>query len=196
MDFTLTFIRGAFTQAGKEGRFLGLADHPPHPDGIALLRDRALQGEYTQAQAVFSSPLARCVESARAIYPYSEIIVAGQLASFDYGAFSGKDYVDIIADKQFEDWAKADQLLALPGGEAPYAFIGRCGEALRTIAAHVQKNKFESVSVVTHQAVISAILQRYSTSHCLYKDYQLDYGGGLTAACKTETMALKVLRMF
>lgn len=192
MEFTLTFIRGAFTQGGKEGRFLGRIDQPPHQDGIELMKNRARQRKYPVADAVFSSPLIRCADSARAIYPYSEIIVLERLTAFDYGEFSGKSYSEIIADKKFAHWARVDQLAAFPGGEAPYAFFGRCGEALREIIDHARAKGLEKVSVITHQSVIGAILRRHSIPHSLYNDYNLDYGASLATVCKTEPVALKV----
>lgn len=193
MEFTLTFIRGSFTQGGKEGRFIGCIDQPSHQDGIELLKNRARQRKYPVADAVFSSPLIRCTDSARAIYPYSEIIVLERLAAFDYGEFSGKSYSEIIADKQFAHWAKADQLAAFPGGEAPYAFFGRCGAALREIIDHARTKGLQKVSVITHKSVIEAILQRYSIPNSLYNDYNLDYGASLTAVCQIEPAALRVL---
>jgi len=196
MEFILTFIRGAFTQADREDRFPGRIDCPPHPDGIARLREKARLGLYPKTAAVFSSPLIRCVESARAIYPNAEIIIAEQLTAFDYGAFSGKTYGDIISQEQFKDWAKADYLQAFPQGETPHAFIARCGEALHTIIAHAQKEVLQSVSVITHHAVIGAILQRYSVPHCFYRDYPLGFGGGISATCKAQSASLRVLETF
>ena len=196
MECILTFIRGAFTQTDGQGQFAGRMDLPPHPDSIARLREKARQGQYPTADAVFSSPLARCAESARAIYPDAKIILSEKLAAFDYGVFSGKSYSDIIEDEQFGDWAQSDQLLAFPGGEAPYVFIGRCGEALRAIIAHVQQKALARVSVVTHQAVIGAILQSHSMPHCFYKNYHLSNGVGISAACNTQTASLKVLKRY
>ena len=196
MELTLTFIRGAFTHPGREGRFLGRIDAPLHPDGLAQLSEKARSGRYPTADAVFSSPLMRCTESARVIYPYSNTIVTELLADFDYGEFSGKAYGEIIAHEQFGNWAKADTLRAFPGGEAPYIFIGRCLEALREVIAYMQQGRLASASIVTHQAVIRAILQRNCLPHCVYGDYKLDYGGGITVECDAHTTALKMLERF
>ena len=106
LELLVTLIRGVGTRAGREERFLGRIDEPPHPEKIALICEKAMRGEYPEAQAVFSSPLTRCVESARVIYPNSEIIVDEQLAAFNYGIFSGMNYSDIIKHGQFEQWAK------------------------------------------------------------------------------------------
>ena len=194
MEFTLTFIRGAFTQSDREERFSGRIDCPPHPDSIAQLREKARLGQYPKADAVFSSPLARCLDSARTIYPDLEIIVSERLSAFDYGVFSGSSYSDIVAHEQFADWAKSDHLRAFPQGESPHAFIGRCGEAMHTIIAHARQKELQRVSVITHQAVISAILQRYCIPYCLYRDYKLDYGAGISLACQTDAVALKLLK--
>ena len=194
MEFTLTFIRCTFTRQDREGRFSGTVDCPPHPDGITQLRKDARRGRYPAPDAVFSSPLVRCVDSARIIYPYSEIIIVKQLTAFDYGAFSGKTYGDIVSHEQFADWAKSDYLRAFPQGESPHAFIGRCGEAMHTIIAHARQKELQRVSVITHQAVIGAIMQRYCIPYCLYRDYKLDYGAGVSLACRTDAVALKLLK--
>ena len=196
MEFALTFIRGTFTGEGKENRFLGRIDRPAHPGGLALLRDRAARGEYPRADAVFSSPLTRSMDSARAIYGHAGIAVLEQLTAFDYGDFSGKSYSEIATDKQFAHWADDAQLSAFPGGEAPYAFTNRCSETLREMIAHAQERGLQNVSVVTHQSVIGAILQRHSIPSCLYTNHHLDYGDALTTVCNAESEALKVRETF
>lgn len=178
MEFTLTLIRGAYTECEKEGRFLGRLDHPAHKDGVEVLRGKARAGEYPAAQAVFSSPLIRSLESAYAIYPEASITTLAQLADFDYGALAGKSYSEVIADKLFEAWAFSKKLTALPGGELPYAFFSRCSQALREIAGCARKYGLERISVVTHKLVISAMLQNRSMPGHPYCDYHPDYGGG------------------
>lgn len=148
------------------------------------------------AQAVFSSPLARCLDSARAIYPNSEIITLESLACFDYGVFAGKSYSEVAQDKRFKGWATSGQMSAFPGGEDPYAFASRCGLAVREVIGCAQRYRLERVSVITHRSVIEAILARQSVPRHLYADYHVDHGGGFVTRCKASLQSLKVLSRF
>ena len=47
-------------------------------------------GEYPQVDAVFSSPLKRCTETAKVIYPDRNPIVLDDLREYDFGEFEGK----------------------------------------------------------------------------------------------------------
>ena len=194
MEVIITLIRGAYTRLEKEGRILGRLDHPASKDGVEALHIKSRAGEYPAAQAVFSSPLVRSLESARAIYPREEIIELGQLTDFDYGVFAGKNYSEVASDKQFKAWADSKILTALPGGEPPYAFLSRCGAALREIIDHTRKNNLERISVITHQLVIGAMLQRENMPGYIYCDYHPDYGGGFVTHLEEGVRWLRVLK--
>jgi len=194
MEFTLTLIRGTYTEFEKEGRILGRLDHPANKDGVKMLHSKSRAGEYPAAQAVFSSPLVRCLESARAIYPRAEIIELDHLSAFDYGIFAGKSYNEIVTDKRFKIWANSRMLTAMPGGESPYVFLSRCGQALREIADHAWKNRLENVSAITHQLVIGAMLKWGNMPGCLYCDYHPDYGSGIMTIHREGLGGLSVLK--
>jgi len=196
MDLNITFIRNAPTKGGMEGRLLGRIDEPLTTESENLLRDRAAQGIYPGAQIVFSGGTMRCLQTASAVYPNMPAIILKELAPFDYGDFSGRTYSEIVADKRFTDWMIPGRIPAFPGGEAPHAFTGRCGKALRHIVREALAKNIGHIGVVTHLCVIKTILHRYCVPRSFYCDWHTDYLGGYAALYNTQTSALQIVERF
>ena len=194
VEFTLTLIRGAKTELERDDLFLGRLNHPASRYCVEMLSSKTMRGEYPAAQVVFSSPLARSLESAHAIYPKAQIIELEQLTDFDYGVFAGKSYEEIVADKQFGIWTSSNVLTTIPGGESPYGFLNRCSRALWEIANYAKKNGLEKVSVVTHRLVIAAMLRQGDMPGCLYCDYRTSYGSAIVTTHKEGRGGLYVLK--
>lgn len=183
MNITVNFIRNAITRGGLEGRFLGRLDEPLDPKGEQDVKKRLAEGVYPPCELLFCSPMARCVDTARLIYPKTPAIVMKELSALDYGDFTGQTYSDIVGDQQFRDWAWSDKLEAYPGGEEPHAFLIRCAKAYRGIIGEARKKQAGQVSIVTHLSVMQALLERFYLPRSYYRDWQADYGGGYTVIC-------------
>ena len=68
--YQIHLIRHALTQGTIDGKYIGHTDEPLCDEGKAQLKDiMENYGEYPQVDAVFSSPLKRCIETAQTIYP-------------------------------------------------------------------------------------------------------------------------------
>ena len=108
MDRTITLIRHGKTSGNREKRYVGITDEALSSEGELEIKTRA----YPKADIVFSSPMMRCLETAKIIYPDQEPIVIPELRETDFGRFEGKNYLERLAaqpklagEMLFQDWA-------------------------------------------------------------------------------------------
>lgn len=70
MKITLYFIRHGLTQGNQERKYIGQRENPPLSDtGRAELAEKKARSFYPPAQALYTSPLLRCMETAQLLYP-------------------------------------------------------------------------------------------------------------------------------
>ncbi len=87
-------VRHGQTHLNKSGRLQGRSDHPLNEQGIAQAETVA---EWFRKQGisfcrVYSSPLARAVETARIISGSDDIKTDDRLIEMDYGPYEGYDF--------------------------------------------------------------------------------------------------------
>ena len=108
--------------------------------------------------AIFTSPLERCLDTARAIGAACRVAAQPLEAvnDIDYGPWQGMTHDEVRSrwPEQLEVWLKAPQL-ATPGGESLAAVHARVAAAIADIAAH---HRDRTVVVVTHDSVIRVLL--------------------------------------
>ncbi|WRS26412.1 histidine phosphatase family protein [Oscillospiraceae bacterium MB08-C2-2] len=196
MKLQITLIRNGITAGGLEGRFMGLSGEGLTAAGRAELEHFAQSGHYPQVARVFVSPVRRCMESARIIYPDQLHAIEKGLRALDYGDFENRTYGEILGDERFLKWADSPHLLACPGGEEPHDFTVRCVVTFDNIVKLMDKKKIPNVALVTHQGVIKAILNRYCLPRSVYSAWKVCYGGGYTLDFNTESSSARILREF
>ena len=89
---TLVFIRHGATKANKEHRYLGRTDEGISEEGIGELLSYQRQGRYPNVDCLFTSPMKRCLETARILYPNLHPTVIPDWAETDFGQFEYKNY--------------------------------------------------------------------------------------------------------
>ena len=83
----IVLIRHGATKGNLEKRYIGRTDEDLCGEGIKKLKEDTYAGIYPPAQAVFSSPMKRCLSTAECIYPVqtpqlygiSESVISGFL---------------------------------------------------------------------------------------------------------------------
>ena len=73
-SYLIYLVRHGMTQEGQEGRYIGHTDVPLSDEGVLQLQDMAENYEYPQPDIVFASPLKRCLQTAKIIYPEADVI--------------------------------------------------------------------------------------------------------------------------
>lgn len=185
MGTSFTLIRHGKTAGNYEKRYIGITDEQMTLDGENEIRVR----EYPKADIVFSSPLARCLRSAKIIYPSSEIIIVDELRETDFGLFEGKNYKDLAQNPQYISWMESGGEDAFPGGESRGDAIQRTMKGFDLV---LEKSKnYRNVSVIAHGGTIMAILSElfggeyysYHVENCEGYTFDLSFDGVCSGLC-------------
>lgn len=122
----LAFIRHGETQANAQRRYLGKTDDSLSERGRQQLLSRQKQHVYPQADYLFVSPMKRCLETARILYPMLPPVVIPEWEEMDFGRFEYKNYEELKDDPAYRRWMDSGGTTAFPDGESREAFVRRC----------------------------------------------------------------------
>ena len=92
----LYIIRHGQTELNTKMLMQGRSDHPLNETGMAQAEEAAgrFAGMGVKIDKVYSSPLIRALQTARAIAPDAELTVDDRLIEMDYGPYEGMDLRD------------------------------------------------------------------------------------------------------
>ena len=76
--FTIYLFRHGITKGNLNAQYIGRTDYPLTMDSISELRNIKAKYHYPHVQAVFTSPLKRCTESADIMFPKNNPIVINE----------------------------------------------------------------------------------------------------------------------
>ncbi len=164
---SLYLIRHGKTRGNLEGRYIGCrSDEPLCAEGLAELRAR----RYPAADRVFSSPLRRCVETARLLYPRLEPVIVRDFRECDFGAFEGKNYRELNGRADYQAWIDSGGEKPFPGGESRAEFAKRCVRAFEGLRVFDSPGR---TALVVHGGTVMAIMEAYARPRASYFDFQL-----------------------
>ena len=195
MRAELSFIRHGAAASNLERRYLGKSEEGLCAQGVQALREDKAAGRYETARLVFASPMARCLETARILYPGQEPILVPEWTEIDFGAFEGKNHGELSADPRYQAWLDSNGELPFPGGEGREAFIRRCRAGYekmeRILMRHIRDAR-ENAAAVVHGGTIMALLSHYCGGE--YFSYQTGNGGGYVCVAEIGKTRLEVRR--
>lgn len=149
-------IRHGKTAGNLEKRYIGITDEPLCNEGISELKNR----NYPDCELVISSPMRRCIETAKIIYPGKKTVICGDLSECDFGEFEGKNYLELAENAGYQKWIDSGGVLPFPNGESPEGFKER---SVRGFEKMLEKFADKSsAAFVVHGGTVMAI-----TEHCL-----------------------------
>jgi alpha-ribazole phosphatase len=193
------FIRHGATQANEEHRYLGRTDLSLSAHGRGKLAELAEKKTYPAVDAILTSPMARCRESAEILYPAQPLLEVPEWCEMDFGDFEMKNYEELNGNPAYQRWVDSGGSMPFPGGEDRASFVGRvvcgmenaaeylaellaqrscpecrggaCGQADGEVAGPGLQ-----VAAVVHGGTIMALLSHYCGGD--YFDYHVENGGG------------------
>jgi alpha-ribazole phosphatase len=155
----LFLIRHGAVEQDQAGRCYGREDVALSRHGHYQARQLAQALTSQPLAAVWSSPLRRCVDTARPIARRHRLPVqtSRDLLEIDFGAFEGRTYAEIQTDfpELYNHWMAAPWRMAFPDGESFAAFRTRVEAFLASLR---QKHRTDVVAVVTHGGVCQVAL--------------------------------------
>lgn len=197
----LFLFRHGAAPANKEHRYLGRTDQGLSPEGAEALEKGKKAGMYPAVDALFLSPLKRCLETAAILYPKQEPVIIPEWEEIDFGAFEGKNYEELKGDSRYQAWIDSNGTLPFPEGESREAFISRCEKGFYKMLAILEKKYKQnneqdrkqemSVGLVVHGGTIMALFDTFSDGE--YFDYQTGNGHGYCCRLEREHGKLRLL---
>lgn len=177
-QITLIFIRHGETAANKEQRYLGRTEEALSLEGREKLLQAYRQSHYPEAEMVFISPMRRCRETARLLYPLVPKKEIPEWVEMDFGDFEGKNYEDLKDDERYQEWIDSNGTLPFPNGESRETFIKRCMQGMDRMVQLLQGER--KVAVIVHGGTIMALLSSLCGGD--YFDYQVRNGEGFVCS--------------
>lgn len=181
-QIVLALIRHGATKANRERRYLGKTDESLSEDGMETLLSCRAQNRYPDVDFLFTSPMKRCRETARILYPQLSPVVISEWKEMDFGRFEYKNYEELKGDGQYQAWIDSGGILPFPEGESREDFILRCEKGLQRMCGMLRQmaegrtGEVVRAGAVVHGGTIMALLSVCEGKN--YFDYQVSSGGG------------------
>lgn len=168
----IIFIRHGKTPGNLKKQYIGITDESLTEQGIYELKCR----NYPDCDIVVSSPMKRCIETAKIVYPSKKIIINQGLRECNFGNFECKSYEELKSNSDYIKWIESGGVISFPNGESRNAFSKRCTEAFASSIKGL--NRDITVSFIIHGGTIMAILEKYAFPKKSFYDFQVQGGGG------------------
>ncbi len=180
--FKIHLIRHGISEGSNDGKYIGRMDVDLTEEGRKQLKN-IMSNEsfsYPDVEAVISSPLKRCVETAKIIYPDHNPLIIDDLAEYDFGEFDGKTADELKDSDEFKEWIKGNGDAFAPHGESNNEFLKRVYLCFKKIVDGIEKSGFRSVAIVTHGGVIMTIMEYFALPECSMHEWLMPNGHGYT----------------
>lgn len=171
-------IRHGKTIGNLEHRYVGSTDESLCQEGMNTLLAYRNRGLYPKVDRIYVSPMKRCIESARIIYPDRAYVYCPELRECDFGCFEYRNYIELNENELYQKWIDSNGTMDFPQGEKIEAFRGRCQKSFERI---ISASKEETLAFVIHGGSIMSVLHKYALPHKDYFDWQIENGEGFIA---------------
>ena len=184
-NYYLYLIRHGITQGNLDGKYIGQTDLALCPEGKRAIEDLCDADIYPRVQKVYSSPLSRCTETAKIIYPDNKLMIIDDLCEMDFGDFEGKTSDELKDKKEYSEWIKGGMEAAPPNGEKYGDFTLRCIDGLDSIFRDMMHLDVTRPACVTHAGVITNLLCGYGLPKGRPADFMCTPGDGFEIVLST-----------
>lgn len=164
------------------GRYIGTTDEPLCEKGIELLKEK----KYPKVDAVFASPMKRCIQTAELIYPEMPKIVEQDLRECDFGDFENKNYLELDGNPDYQDWIDSHGTLPFPNGEGKEQFQRRCCQAFEHVVEVALQRRYLTIAFVVHGGTIMGIMEYFALPFKSYYDWQVKNARGFYVRLEEE----------
>ncbi len=155
--YELFVFRHGLTEANEKGKYIGRTDVPLTTSSINQLHYMAETYRYPQADLFYVSPLTRCIQTLRILYPGKQAIAVEELQELDFGAFEGKTALELQDDPDFQAWTSG-KAPAPPEGESTGDLIARITNGFAAIVRHMMSTGEQKAVIITHGGVMMQLL--------------------------------------
>ncbi len=179
-SYTIYLIRHGLTDENLQGRYIGHTDVLLSEDGKKQLAQLKEDTVFPPVQALFTSPLKRCKETASILYPENKPIEIEGFIEYNFGYFENKTAEQLEDHPVFSRWLAGERGVEPPFGESNEAFGKRVCETFEKVAEGLMKTGTTDAAIVTHGGVIMAILATYGIPELPMHEWLTPNGCGFT----------------
>lgn len=141
---------------------------------------------YPPVDCIIASPLKRCVQTAKLIWPGQEIRTEPMLRECDFGQYERKTYEELKNEPEYIEWMESGGMTAFPGGEEQTEFRARCAAGAEKWIGQLLEKRADSVAFVIHGGTIMAVLEQLAEGPREFYRWQAENGGGYIAEADRE----------
>lgn len=184
----VVLIRHGETQGNLQKRYIGITDESLCSKGKENIEE--LAEKYPRAGSLFVSPMKRCIETAKIIYPNQNYEICQDLRECDFGEFENKNYLELTNHEKYKKWIASNGIMPFPGGENPQDFKRRC---IAEFEKRLRQIKEGDVSFVIHGGTIMSILEAYVVPSKTFYQWHLKNGEAYICKLSTNKKSLRLL---
>lgn len=178
-SYTIHLIRHGVAEGNLKKQYIGRTDSPLAKEGIARLQQLKEQHGYPNAEVFYTSPLSRCVETLKILYPHAQPIAVEDLRECDFGDWEGKTAEELAAESpEFLNWMESSKEVTPPNGESTAKFAYRVCAAFEKLVEGMLRSGTTSAVIVTHGGTIMSILAAYGLPRAGFYDWMTENGCG------------------
>ena len=177
-SYIIHFIRHGAIDETLSGKYIGTTDVPLSDKGRLDLKKLDYEYRYPGTQVVFTSPLKRCTETCRILYPEQNPLSIANLSECNFGEWEGKTAEELKNDPDFEKWLAGDNSVKPPRGESNADFTRRICRMFESIVEGLMKTGTTESVIVTHGGVIMTLLAVYGLPQAKPFEWTMDNGFG------------------
>lgn len=185
--YKLHLIRHGLTQGNLDGLYIGHSDVPLCVQGIEQLKQMKEDYTYPYSKFIFSSPLKRCLDTAKILYPDINPIVIEDLIEYDFGEFDGRSAAELHKKQPlFDRWLKGEKDVKPPFGESNEEFAKRVCDCFVKIVDGIIKSGTDDACIITHGGVIMTLLANCALPEAAAHEWMTPSGCGYTLRITPE----------
>ncbi|MEG2814462.1 MAG: histidine phosphatase family protein, partial [Oscillospiraceae bacterium] len=178
--YKLYLIRHGMTQGNLESRYIGSTDTPLCKEGIDEIKSLYEEFEYPNVGKVYSSPMKRCLETAKIIYPsFTPEIIEG-IREYDFGMLENKTLKELLLNPQYKEWVESGFTTSLGDSETSSQFQARVILGIDKIIMDMMDKKISEAAVICHGGVIGHILASCALPQRKPSEWMVGNGKGYT----------------
>ena len=177
-SYIIHFIRHGAIDETLSGKYIGTTDVPLSEKGRLDLKKLDYEYRYPGTQVVFTSPLKRCTETCKILYPELNPLSITALSECNFGEWEGKTAEELKNDSDFEKWLAGDNSVKPPRGESNADFTRRICRMFESIVEGLIKTGTTESVIVTHGGVIMTLLAVYGLPQAKPFEWTMDNGFG------------------
>ncbi|MEE1060520.1 MAG: histidine phosphatase family protein [Ruminococcus sp.] len=177
-SYVIHFIRHGAIEETLSGKYIGTTDVSLSDKGKMQLRKLDYEYKYPGATVLFTSPLKRCTETCKILYPELTPLVIANLSECNFGEWEGKTADELKDEPDFQKWLAGDASVKPPRGESNADFTRRVCKMFESIVEGLIKTGNTESIIVTHGGVIMTLLAVYGFPQAKPFEWVMDNGFG------------------